>query len=81
MKWDAALDVFINKFHILLGTAAQGSILAYHFKTGHDIGAGIQNSLYGYYAFLGAHALTYQKYPDAPVASNVVIPSAAIPKQ
>lgn len=64
MKLDAALDLLINKFHIILGSAAQAAVLVYHFKTGHDIGAGVQNSLYGYYAFLAGHALTYQKYPD-----------------
>jgi hypothetical protein len=50
--------------HIIIGTAAQASVLVYHFKTGHDIGSGIQNTLYGFYAFLTGHALTYQKYPD-----------------
>jgi len=65
MNFNKYLDLLINKFHIILGTGAQAAVLVYHFKTGHDIGPGIQNSLYGYYAFLGAHALTYQKYPDA----------------
>lgn len=58
------LDVLINKFHIILATLCQGALLGYHFKTGHDIGAGIQNTVYGYYAFLAGHALTYQRYPD-----------------
>jgi hypothetical protein len=40
------------------------SILLYHFKTHLDIPSGIQNAEYGFLAFLGAHALTYQKYPD-----------------
>lgn len=64
MKLDQALDLLINKFHIILGTAAQAAILAYHFKTGHDIGSGIQNSLYAYYGFLLGHAGVYQKWPD-----------------
>lgn len=63
-SFDRVLDVLINKFHIVLGSAAQAAILVYHFKTGHDIGSGIQNTVYGYYAFLAGHALTYQKYPD-----------------
>lgn len=58
------LDILINKFHIILATGSHAAILAYHFKTGHDIGSGIQNTIYAYYAFLGGHALTYQKYPD-----------------
>lgn len=65
MTFNKFLDLLINKFHIILGTGAQAAVLVYHFKTGHDIGPGIQNSLYGYYAFLAGHALTYQKYPDA----------------
>lgn len=65
MKLDRVLDLIINKFHIILGTGCQAALLVYHFKTGHDIGAGIQNTVYGYYAFLAGHALTYQKYPDA----------------
>jgi hypothetical protein len=63
-----ALDVFINKFHVILATLCQGALLAYHFKTGHDIGAGIQNTVYGYYAFLAGHALTYQRFPDTPTS-------------
>lgn len=57
-------DTVINKFHIILGSLAQAAIFVYHFKTGHDLGAGVQNTVYGYYAFLAGHALTYQKYPD-----------------
>jgi hypothetical protein len=66
MKLDRALDLLINKFHIILGSSAQAAVLIYHFKTGHDIGSGVQNTVYAYYGFLGAHALTYQKFPDQP---------------
>lgn len=59
------LDVLINKFHIILGTVAQGAILAHHFKTGKPLDSGVVNTVYAYYAFLAGHALTYQKYPDA----------------
>lgn len=59
------LDVLMNKFHIIIASGAQGALLAYHFKTGHDIGSGVQNTIYAFYAFLGGHALTYQKFPDA----------------
>ncbi len=59
-------DALINKFHILLATACQGAIIIYHFKTGHDVGPGVVNTTYAFYAFLAGHALTYQKYPDQP---------------
>jgi hypothetical protein len=64
MNLDKVWDILINKCHIILGTAAQAAIFVYHFKTGHDIGSGIQNTIYAYYGFLGAHAVTYQKWPD-----------------
>jgi hypothetical protein len=64
-----ALDTLINKFHIILATVAQAAVLAYHFKTGHDIGPGVQNTLYAYYAFLAGHAGIYQKWPD-PTSTN-----------
>lgn len=64
MNVEKYLDLIVNKMHIIIGSAAQAAVLIYHFKTGHDIGSGIQNSLYGFYAFLTSHALTYQKYPD-----------------
>lgn len=66
INFDKLFDVLINKFHIVLGSIAQAAIFVYHFKTGRDIGAGVQNTVYGFYAFLAGHALTYQKYPDAP---------------
>jgi hypothetical protein len=59
------LDTLINKFHIVLGTACQGAIVIYHFKTGHDLGPGVVNTVYAFYAFLAGHAFTYQKYPDS----------------
>lgn len=64
MKFEAALDLLINKFHIILASVAQAAVFAFHFKTGHDIGSGVQNTIYAYYGFLAGHALTYQKYPD-----------------
>jgi len=69
------LDTIVNKFHVILGAATQAAIILYHFKTGHDIGAGVQNTIYAFYAFLLGHAATYQKYPDAPE------PAAAAPDQ
>lgn len=64
MNMNAMLDALVNKFHIILGSLAQGAIIVYHFKTGHDIGTGVTNTVYAYYAFLAGHAFTYQKYPD-----------------
>lgn len=64
MSLDKIFDVLINKMHIVLAAVCQGGILLWHFHTGHDIGSGVQNTVYAYYAFLGGHALTYQKYPD-----------------
>lgn len=64
MTSDRFFDVLINKFHIILASVAQASVLVYHFKTGNDIGTGVQNSLYAYYTFLAGHAFTYQKFPD-----------------
>jgi hypothetical protein len=64
VNWDKVYDTIINKFHIVLATACQGAIIVYHFKTGHDIGNGVQNTVYAFYAFLTGHAATYQKWPD-----------------
>lgn len=64
MDINKVLDALINKFHIILASTAQAAVLVYHFKTGHDLGSGVQNSLFAYYAFLAGHAFTYQKYPD-----------------
>jgi len=66
INFQSILDTLINKFHIVLGTACQAAIFIYHFKTGHDIGTGVQNTVYAYYAFLAGHAFTYQRYPDPP---------------
>jgi hypothetical protein len=66
MNWDKIYDTLINKFHIVLAAITQGAIIAFHFHTGKDIGAGVQNTVYAFYAFLAGHALTYQKYPDQP---------------
>ncbi len=67
MNLDRVLDLAINKFHIVLGTVCQAAILVYHFHTGHDIGSGVQGTVYAFYAFLAGHAFTYQKYPDTDI--------------
>ena len=66
MNLDKLTDYIVNKLHIVLAGATQAAILAFHFKTGHDIGAGVQNTIYAWYGFLAGHALTYQKFPDQP---------------
>jgi hypothetical protein len=66
MSLKGILDAIVNKFHIIIGTVCQGVILGYHFKTGHDIGPGVVNTVYAFYALLVGHAFTYQKYPDGP---------------
>lgn len=66
MTFSGFLDTLINKFHIVLGTTAQAAIIVYHFKTGKDVGPGVVNTVYAFYAFLAGHALTYQRYPDTP---------------
>jgi hypothetical protein len=62
---NVVLDKLTNKFHIVLGTLAQGALIFYHFKTGKDLGPGLVNSVYAFYAFLLGHAATYQKWPDS----------------
>jgi hypothetical protein len=69
MNWNKIYDTIINKMHVVLAGATQAAILAFHFKTGHDIGTGVQNTIYAWYGFLAGHALTYQKFPDQPEAS------------
>lgn len=64
MSLDKLTDYIVNKLHIVLGAITQGVILFYCFHTGHDLGAGVQNTVYAYYAFLLGHAGVYQKYPD-----------------
>jgi hypothetical protein len=66
MKLSVILDTLINKFHIVLGSATQAAIIVYHFKTGKDVGPGVVNTVYAFYAFLAGHAFTYQRYPDSP---------------
>ncbi len=59
------LDALTNRFHLILATMCQGAIVVYHFKTGHDLGPGVVNTVYAFYALLAGHAFTYQKYPDS----------------
>jgi len=62
--WNKILDALINKFHTIIGSAWAAALLTYRWKTGNDIGAGLMNVTYAFYAFLLGHAYTYQRYPD-----------------
>ena len=68
MDWgkiqDRVFDIIVNKGHVLLAAICQGAIIVYHFRTGHDIGAGVQNTVYAFYGFLGGHFGISQKWPD-----------------
>ena len=64
MNLDKILDIVVNKVHVALAAVTQGIILVYHFKTGHDIGNGVQGTVYAFYGFLAGHNLTNQKWPD-----------------
>jgi len=64
MHLKSILDRLTNSFHIVIGTGTQAAVIFYHFKTGHDLGPNVTNSLYAFYAFLCGHAFTYQKWPD-----------------
>jgi len=63
---DKILDAFVNKMHVILGALCQGAILLYVYKTGRDIGPGVQNSVYAFYGFLAGHFGFSQKWPDQP---------------
>ena len=65
MNSDKLFDTIINKLHIALGCVVQAAIIAYHFRTGRDLGPGVTNTVYAFYAFLLGHAGVYQKWPDS----------------
>lgn len=69
---DKVFDVIVNKLHIVLGAICQGTIFILS-RHGHDVGPGVQNTVYAYYAFLAGHNLTNQKYPDAPVQQDTTV--------
>ncbi len=64
MNYDKILDAVVNKFHVILAFICQSAIIGYHFHTGKDLGSNVQNTVFSFYTFLGAHAFTYQKFPD-----------------
>ena len=64
MNWDKVWDTSINKLHIAPGAVCQGSIIIYHFKTGHDLGPVVSTTVFAFYGFLLGHAGVYQRWPD-----------------
>lgn len=76
----SALDTLVNKFHIILAVACQAAVLFYAYRFHKDLGPGIVNTVYAFYAFLGGHALTYQKWPDQPSAPAAQ-PDARLPRE
>jgi len=58
------LDTVINKGHFILAALCQAAVLVMHYGFHKDISVNVQGTVYAFYGFLGAHALTYQKYPD-----------------
>lgn len=75
MNLNAALDAFVNKFHIVLGTVCQAAIIVFHFRTGKDLGPGVVSSVYAFYALLAGHAFTYQMWPDTPIPNSPATPA------
>ncbi len=64
MNWKSVWDTIINKLHVVLGCVVQTSVIVYHFKTHNDIGPGVTNTIFAFYAFLLGHAGVYQWKPD-----------------
>ena len=64
MDWNKLLDNLTNKFHMILGGICQGSVMFYHYKTGHDLGPVVSTTVFAFYGFLLGHAGVYQKWPD-----------------
>jgi hypothetical protein len=58
------LDKLTNYSHMAIGTTYAGVALAYHVKTGHDLGSNFVTFAAYFYGFLLGHAGVYQKWPD-----------------
>lgn len=59
------LDKLTNDAHIPIALIVFAATFGYCAKTGKDLLPGFVSSLYAFYAFLGGHALVYQKWPDS----------------
>ena len=55
MNWNKVWDVLINKAHV--GIACM-------WKTGRDLGSGVQQTVSWFYAFLAGHFGASQVWPD-----------------
>jgi hypothetical protein len=67
---DKLFDRLTNDFHIPLAAMVFLGTSGYHFHTHVDLGTNYVNSLYAFYAFLGGHAFTFQKWPDKNVVGQ-----------
>lgn len=63
-RLDKLLNNLTNKFHMILGSFCQGSVMLYHYKTGHDLGPIVSSTVFAFYGFLLGHAGIYQFKPD-----------------
>jgi len=59
------LSKLTNYSHTAIGTGYAITALAYHIKSGHDLGANFVSFSYAFFGFLAGHAFVYQKWPDA----------------
>jgi hypothetical protein len=64
IPWDKVWDIVINKAHVAIACACQGAIFVFHWKTGKDIGANVQGTVFSFYAFLAGHFGASQVWPD-----------------
>lgn len=61
---DRLWDALVNKAHTAIGTAYALLLVGYVWKTGKDIGPGLQTVSGWFYGFLLGHFGFSQKYPD-----------------
>jgi hypothetical protein len=65
--WNKIFDALINKLHVAIGTIYAFTLVAYKWcHPSSDLGPGLMNASYAFYAFLGTHAGIYQFRPDKP---------------
>jgi hypothetical protein len=58
------LDKLTNYSHVAIGTGYAIVALAYHVKSGHDLGSNFVTFSAYFYGFLLGHAGVYQRWPD-----------------
>jgi hypothetical protein len=60
----SVLNKLTNYSHTAIGTGYAIAALAYHIRSGRDLGSGFVTFSGYFYAFLLGHAAAYQKWPD-----------------